>query len=458
MTDAGTTDTDETAEATPRDLLILGSTGSIGRQALEVLPAVPGVRLVGLAAGSRAEEVVAQAVANGVGEICLHAASAAAEARRLDARLVVHAGETGVRELIASAAARAAASGAGLTVLNGIVGAAGLRATMAALDAGATLALANKESMVAGGPFVLDAARRSGSLILPVDSEHSALFQCIAAGRGPAAAGSDEAEPASPAGLSASSAVASPFGPPVSLEELLLTGSGGPFRGRKAADLAAVTAEQALAHPNWSMGPKITIDSATLMNKGLELIEAHYLFRVPYERITVVLDPRSTVHSMARFSDGALLAHLGVPDMRTPIGYALAYPHRPPLTQVRRLDVFATQIAFERPDTTTFRCLALAEEAGKKAAAAESETGAAEQPGRVADRPRTVAAPIVLNAANEVAVEAFLAGDLAFLEIAEVVEKCLTWLGDEPVESLDDVYDCDAEARRFAREAAGRPA
>ena len=179
-------------------------------------------------------------------------------------------------------------------------------------------------------------------------------------------------------------------GPPRALEELLLTGSGGPFRGRTAAELAAVSPEQALAHPNWSMGPKITIDSATLMNKGLELIEAHYLFGVPYERITVVLDPKSTVHSMARFSDGAILAHLGVPDMRTPIGYALAYPERPPLPQVRRLDLFATAIAFERPDTETFRCLALAEKAGAMAMLAEREAvaaGVGPAHGRRAHRP-----------------------------------------------------------------------
>ena len=316
-------------DAAPRHLLILGSTGSIGRQALEVLPAVPGLRLVGLAAGRGAAGVVEQARAHGVREVCLHDAGAAAEAAALAPELAVLAGEAGIRELIAGAAERAAAEGAPLTVLNGVVGAAGLRATMATLEAGATLALANKESMVAGGPFVLDAARRSGSLILPVDSEHSALFQCIAAG-GPQGGGGE-------AGADVVSA-----GPPRALEELLLTGSGGPFRGRTAAELAAVTPEQALAHPNWSMGPKITIDSATLMNKGLELIEAHYLFGVPYEHITVVLDPQSTVHSMARFSDGAILAHLGVPDMRTPIGYALAYPERPALPQVRRLDLFAT--------------------------------------------------------------------------------------------------------------------
>ena len=405
----------------PRRLVILGSTGSIGRQALEVLAAVPGCELVGLAAGSSAELLLEQAALHGVKDVCLRDAKAAAAAAARAPELKVYAGEAGVQELISRAAADAAAAGLPLTVLNGIVGAAGLRATMAALDAGATLALANKESMVAGGPFVLDAARRSGSLILPVDSEHSALFQCIAAGGGGAA-----------------------------LEELLLTGSGGPFRGLSAAELAAVTPEQALRHPNWSMGAKITIDSATLMNKGLEVIEAHYLFGVPYERITVVISPQSTVHSMARFADGAILAHLGVPDMRTPIGYALAYPERPALPMVKRLDLFATELTFQKPDTATFRCLALAEEAGRKAAIVAREAEVA------GGAPCTVAAPIVLNAANEIAVQAFLDGRITFLAIPEIVEKCLTWLGDEPVDSLEDVYACDAEARRFAREAAGR--
>jgi 1-deoxy-D-xylulose-5-phosphate reductoisomerase len=267
------------------------------------------------------------------------------------------------------------------------------------------------------------------------------LFQCIGAG-GPAGSGGEAT--ADHLGARAPGADVVSGGPPPALEELLLTGSGGPFRGRTAAELAAVTPEQALAHPNWSMGPKITIDSATLMNKGLELIEAHYLFGVPYDDITVVLDPRSTVHSMARFSDGAILAHLGVPDMRTPIGYALAYPERPPLPQVRRLDVFATAIAFERPDTRTFRCLALAEEAGTSAMLAEREaeaTGAG---------PRTAAAPIVLNAANEVAVAAFLERRLPFLGIAEVVEASLDRLGATTVASLDDVYAVDAESRAVA--------
>ena len=417
-------------EAPTRHLLVLGSTGSIGRQALEVLSAVPGLRLVGLAAGRGAAGVVEQARAHGVGEVCLHEADAAAEARSLAPTLAVHEGDAGIAELIHRAAERAAAKGAPLTVLNGVVGAAGLRATVATLQAGATLALANKESMVAGGPFVLDLARRSGAPVLPVDSEHSALFQCIAAG--------------GPAGAAAADLVTS--GPPRALDELLLTGSGGPFRGRTAAELAAVTPDEALAHPNWSMGPKITVDSATLMNKGLELIEAHYLFGVPYDRITVVLDPRSTVHSMARFSDGAVLAHLGVPDMRTPIGYALAYPERPDLPQVGRLDLFAATVAFERPDTATFRCLALAREAGTQAMAAERDAVAA---GR---GPRTVAAPVVLNAANEVAVAAFLDRRLAFLGIAEVVEASLERLGATELTSLDDVYACDAESRRVAAE------
>ena len=415
----------------PRHLLVLGSTGSIGRQALEVLPAVPGLRLVGLAAGRGASGIVEQARAHGVRDVCLHDATAAADARTSSPELRVHVGEAGILELIADSAERARAEGAPLTVLNGVVGAAGLRATMATLEAGAVLALANKESMVAGGSFVLEAARRSGAPILPVDSEHSALFQCIAAG--------------SPAGSRREDAVIT--GPPRALEELLLTGSGGPFRGRTAGELASVTSGQALAHPNWSMGPKISIDSATLMNKGLELIEAHYLFGVPYDDITVVLDPRSTVHSMARFSDGAVLAHLGVPDMRTPIGYALAYPERPALPQVRRLDLFATSIAFGRPDTGTFRCLALAERAGRLAATAERT---AEVAGKAT---RTVAAAIVLNAANEIAVEAFLGGSLGFLSIADVVEECLDRLGDQPVTSIDEVYTYDAGARLLAAEA-----
>ncbi len=261
--------------------------------------------------------------------VCLRDAKAAAEAAARAPELEVLAGEAGVQELVSRAAADAAAAGMPLTVLNGIVGAAGLRATMAALDAGATLALANKESMVAGGPFVLDAARQQ-RLADPACGQRAQ--RPVPVHRGGAEGPGRLRPPASCATCAAA------------LEELLLTGSGGPFRGLSAAELAAVTPAQALKHPNWSMGPKITVDSATLMNKGLEVIEAHYLFGVPYERITVVISPQSTVHSMARFADGAILAHLGVPDMRTPIGYALAYPERPPLPMVKRLDLFATEL------------------------------------------------------------------------------------------------------------------
>jgi 1-deoxy-D-xylulose-5-phosphate reductoisomerase len=430
-----------------KHLVILGATGSIGRQAIEVLPFVPGVRLVGLAARSNAALVLEQAAAAGARLVALHEPGAADEAAaRADVGLAgaagdalrVYAGDAGVAELIHDAAEAARAGGASLTVLNGIVGAAGLRATLAALECGATLALANKESMVAGGPFVVAAARASGARVIPVDSEHSALFQCLEAGGD-------------------------------SVEELLLTGSGGPFRTASDDELAQATPEQALAHPTWSMGPKITIDSATLMNKGLEVIEAHYLFGAPYERVSVLLDPQSVVHSMVRFGDGAVFAHLGVPDMRVPIAYALGYPDaRPKLPMVRRLDFLAGDLTFAKPDVERFRCLALAIEAGKKAAIVETQAGcasgvcveaagaaASSRPPAALSPPRTVAAPIVLNAANEVAVHAFLARRIPFTAIADVVEKCLTWLGDEPVDSLDDVFACDAEARRFAREAAG---
>ena len=422
------------ADIQPRHIVVLGATGSIGRQALEVLARLPQARVTGLAADSSAALLVEQAAALGVRDLCLRNTAAAAAAAR-DAALAVRSGDAGLRDLSAHAAHAAAAAGVPLTVLNGIVGAAGLRATMATLQVGATLALANKESMVAGGPFVLEAARRSGSLILPVDSEHSAIYQCLAAGR---------------EGTQDHSAV----------EEILLTGSGGPFRGRRAAELLDVTPAQALAHPTWAMGPKISVDSATLMNKGLEVIEAHRLFGVPYERITVLLDPQSIVHSMVRFADGAILAHLGVPDMRTPIGYALAYPQRPSLPMVRRLDLFAERLSFERPDTETFRCLSLAQEAGRMAAAAEAgpiathglAAGIDESPPPLSVR--TVAAPIVLNAANEIAVHSFLHGGVPFASIPGIVESCLAWLGDEPVTSMDDVYACDAEARRFAGEVA----
>ncbi|HOT24430.1 MAG TPA: hypothetical protein PLK79_08395, partial [Thermoleophilia bacterium] len=430
---------------------------SIGRQAIEVLPCVPQVRLVGLAADTNVAGVLEQAAASGAAAVALrdpaaarqaaasaqHAAAAAhqavaragsgaapaapsdlrphtgaAPAAPSDLRphtgaapgLRVYEGEDGIRALIHNAADAARAEGASLTVLNAIVGAAGLRATLAALECGATLALANKESMVAGGPFVVAAARASGARVVPVDSEHSALFQCLMAGAprsgdeqgvagapqgggeeaaqsaaaaapcaaAAAPAAAQSAAPAAPAAPSATQAVpvASAPDPYFAVEELVLTGSGGPFRTATDDELARATPERALAHPTWSMGPKVTIDSATLMNKGLEVIEAHYLFGVPYERIAVLLNPQSVVHSMVRFADGAILAHLGVPDMRVPIAYALGYPDvRPTLPMVRRLDLLAGDLTFAKPDVQRFRCLALAIEAGKKAAAAERAAG-----------------------------------------------------------------------------------
>ncbi|HSL95248.1 MAG TPA: 1-deoxy-D-xylulose-5-phosphate reductoisomerase, partial [Thermoleophilia bacterium] len=446
--------------APDRHVVVLGSTGSIGRQALEVLETMPAAKLTGIVAHSNWQTALEQCVAHAVPTLVLQSDEAARAARGavasttgLPAGFKVLAGDGGTLELVHTAAAQAQDAGLPLIVLNGIVGAAGLRATLATLEVGATLALANKESMVAGGPFVTAAARASGARVIPVDSEHSALFQCLG----------DQG---------------------AAVDELLLTGSGGPFRLWGADRIAQATPEEALAHPNWSMGPKITIDSATMMNKGLEVIEAHQLFGVPYEQVTVLINPQSVVHSMVRFRDGAILAHLGVPDMRTPIGYALGWPARPHLPMVKRLDLLAAEVSFARPDLEKFPCLRLAIEAGKQAAMVEAEAGCATgacvvspraraaetaaaghtpgggEAGRApaasaapsgspsAVAPRTAAAPIVLNAANEIAVQAFLEREIGFLDIAMTVEKCLSWLGGEVVESLDEVFALDAEARR----------
>jgi len=269
---------------------------------------------------------------------------------------------------------------------------------VAALGEGIDLALANKESLVVGGELVMALAEATGAQILPVDSEHSALFQLI------------EGQP------------------PGTVDRLVLTASGGPFRGRSAAELAGVSREEALAHPTWDMGGKITVDSATLMNKGLELIEAHHLFGVPYDRIDVVVHPQSIVHSLIQLNDGASLAHLGYPDMRVPISYALHHPERADVA-VERLDLAALgELTFEAPDTETFACLRLAQEA-----AAAGGT-----------------APCVLNAANEVAVHSFLAGELDFPGIAGVIEDALEALPARPVRHFSDLYAADGEARELA--------
>ena len=380
-----------------RTVAILGATGSIGLQALDVVRQNPQLQLVALAAATDGDTVVEEAGRHGVSLIAMaDPAAASAAARRFDGEVL--AGPEGVVELVRRAGAD--------VVLNAIVGSAGLPATLAALEAGSDLALANKESLVAGGDLVIDAVRRSGRLLLPVDSEHSALQQCLEGST------------------------------PEMLESLVLTASGGPFRGWSRAQLAGVTREQALTHPTWSMGAKITIDSATLMNKGLELIEAHHLFGVPYDRIEVVVHPQSIVHGMARFRDGALLAHVGLPDMRVPISYALTHPARA-ATPAPRLDLSAPlRLDFEPPDEETFRSLRLARRAG--------ELGGT--------------APASLNAANEVAVGAFLDGRCTFLQIAETVEAVVDDIDPEPLESVEQVLAADARARDLARHQLGVPA
>jgi 1-deoxy-D-xylulose-5-phosphate reductoisomerase len=338
---------------------LLGATGSIGRQAIEIVEAHPGLELCAVASGSSPLDDV-------------------------DAPFKQVGGD--LTELLDQAEPD--------VVLNAVVGFAGVHATLWALEHGVDLALANKESLVAAGELALEAQRRGGGRILPVDSEHSALFQCLE-GR-----------------------------EPEQVDSLVLTGSGGPFRGRTRDELTAVTPEEALAHPTWRMGPKITVDSATLANKGLELIEAHFLFAVPYERIEVVLQPTSIVHSLVRFRDGAALAHLGYPDMRAPISYALTYPERA-ATPLAPLDLASLSLVFEAPDVETFPMLALAREAGEKGGTY----------------------PCVFNAANEVGVAAFLEGRLPFLAIAEIVADALERADGSPARDLADLVEADRAAR-----------
>jgi 1-deoxy-D-xylulose-5-phosphate reductoisomerase len=368
-----------------KKVLILGSTGSIGTQALEVIGRSPELQVVGLAAGRGWELTVEQAREHGVPAIALADPDAAARAGESWSGRVL-AGEEGVVELIAG-------SGADL-VLNGIVGAAGLGSTVVALTEGIDVALANKESLVLGGELVMALAEATGARLLPVDSEHSALHQLIGG----------EA--------------------PGTVEKLVLTASGGPFRGRE--DLSGVSVEDALDHPTWKMGGRITIDSATLMNKGFEAIEAHHLFGVPYERIGVVVHPQSLIHSLIHLNDGSSLAHLGYPDMRVPISYALHFPERADV-DLPQLDLAAAgALTFEEPDLETFACLRLALEAGAAGGTA----------------------PCVLNAADEVAVAAFLDGQIPFTGIPAVIERVLEEMPARPVTHFDDLFATDAEARQ----------
>jgi 1-deoxy-D-xylulose-5-phosphate reductoisomerase len=375
-----------------RRLLILGSTGSIGTQALEIVANSDELELVGLSAQGRWEQLVAQAREFAVDRVALTDPEAAARARN-DWDGEVLEGAEGLVRLVLEARAD--------LVLNALVGSAGLGPTVATLGEGIDLALANKESLVVGGELVMQLAEATGAQVIPVDSEHSALHQLIAGEQ------------------------------PGTVEKLVLTASGGPFRGRSRSELEDVTVEQALKHPTWAMGGKITIDSATLMNKGLELIEAHHLFGLPYERIDVVVHPQSIIHSLITLNDGAALAHLGHPDMRVPISYALHHPERVDVPAVRPLDLAEVgALTFERVDDEAFRCLRLARDA-----AAQGGT-----------------APCVLNAANEVAVHAFLNGRLPFLGIPAVIEATLDRLGSQPIRAFETLYEADREARSVAGE------
>ncbi len=375
-----------------RGLAVLGSTGSIGTQALEVVDAHPDrLRVVALTAQRNVDLLEEQARRYRPSLACMADIAAAGElSRRLAGTgIEVVGGPEGLLE--------AAAFPLADTVLNAIVGSAGLPPTLAALGSGKRLALANKESMVAGGELVLSALRSGGELI-PVDSEHGAVFHCLR--------GEDINE----------------------VEAVILTASGGPFYGRSRDELAEVTVEDALSHPTWSMGRKITIDSATLMNKGLEVIEAHFLFGVPYERIRVLAHPQSVVHSLVEFKDGSLSAQLSLPDMRLPIALALSYPERwgPPF---KRTDLSALgKLTFGEIDRDTFGCLELAYRAGKEGGTATA----------------------VLNAANEVAVEAFLRGSIAFLDIEGIIKETLDAHRPSPVRSLDDVLAAEEWARAKA--------
>lgn len=369
---------------------ILGSTGSIGRQTLEVASRYPDrIKVVALAANRSADLLAAQAAATGVTRVAVADGAAADRFRSLVTGIEPGVGPQAVADLASLDEAD--------VVVNALVGSAGLRATVQALQAGKRLALANKESLVVGGDLIMPLVA-SHDALLPVDSEHSAIFQCLEGERRDRIA------------------------------RIWLTASGGPFRGMRRSDLDRVTVEQALAHPRWSMGPKITIDSATLMNKGLEAIEAHHLFDVPYDAIRVVIHPQSCVHSMVEFTDGSVKAHLGATDMRIPIQYALSYPDRWD-APVAPVDFAALgRLDFEEPDRETFPCLDLALEAGKAGGTM----------------------PAVMNAANEVAVAGFLDGRIGFNDIPRIVEGVMSRHHAAPVCSLDEIEDVDAWARREA--------
>ena len=369
---------------------VAGSSGSIGTQTLDVVRAEAGrYEIVGLGVGSSVDVLIRQAL-----EFRPKVVAVADPARRAEvAAALPFADVVGdLADLVEAAD----------VVVNAVVGFAGLPVTVRTLAAGKRLALANKESLIAAGPVVQPLRATPGAELVPVDSEHCAIHQCLRSSTTP------ERE----------------------VSRIVLTASGGPFRGRTAGELAGVTVEEALAHPTWAMGPKITVDSSTLMNKGLEVIEAHELFGTPYDRIEVVVHPQSVVHSMAEFTDGSTIAQLSMPDMRLPIGYALAHPARI-ATPFGRID-WATlgRLDFHAPDTATFRCLDLAYQAGREGGTA----------------------PAWLSAANEVAVDAFLSGRIAWRQIAECNDAALQRYERTADNTIDDIIAADARARAVAEE------
>ncbi|MCH7768338.1 MAG: 1-deoxy-D-xylulose-5-phosphate reductoisomerase [Nitrospinae bacterium] len=379
----------------PRPLAILGSTGSIGVSTLDVVAAHPReFPVAGLAAGGNVELMVGQIAEHQPKLVALSDEEAADRLREQvrGTNVAVRGGPEGVLEVATMEGAE--------TVVAAIVGAQGLLPTLEAIRAGKTVALANKESLVCAGALVVREAAGRGNLI-PIDSEHSAIFQCLA--------GQDRS----------------------AVRRIILTGSGGPFHGRSPEEMAGVKAQEALNHPTWEMGPKVTIDSATLMNKGLEVIEAHWLFGLPPERIEVVIHRQSIVHSLVEFTDGSMLAQLGPTDMRLPIAYALSYPRRMALNQPSLSLVEVGQLSFEQPDEEAFPCLKYAYEA--------------------LERGGTL--PAVLNAANEVAVQAFLEDAIGFLDIPRLIRAAMDGHQPKPVTSLDVVMEADRWARRLTHEA-----
>lgn len=372
----------------PPGVVVLGATGSIGSQTIEVATAL-GLPVVAIGARSPSPKLADLAIAHPDARVLV--AGGAGEERHEFEQRVGRPVEFGADAVVDGARTPDA------VIVNGIVGAAGLKATIAGLESGNRVALANKESLVAGGPVVKQALSEHGGELMPVDSEHSALFQCLAGE------------------------------PPESVSRLILTASGGPFRGRPANTLAEVTPEEALAHPTWDMGPRITIDSATLFNKGLEVIEANHLFDVDYDRISVLVHPQSILHSAVEFVDGSWKGHLGHPDMRIPIQYALTAPERAP-SLARPFDLAGLDLTFETPDAESFPALGLAYAAGREGGSS----------------------PAVLNAADEVAVAAFLDRRLGFLGIADVVASTLETADWRPLETVDDVLAADREGREIA--------